>query len=83
MHCYRLDDQGVLILSYHSMEGNVNDTVVRNLAQFVICQVNVSVGITQKFAIEFRLDNFHVDGLYDIDGLAVSLFPIFGHGNYT
>lgn len=65
------------------LDGYVNDTVVRNLAQFVICQVNVQVGITQKFDIEFRLENFHIDGLYDVDGLAVSLFPIFGHGNYT
>ena len=69
--------------SSHSLDGSVNETTVRNLAQFEICQVSISVGATQKFDIEFRLDNFHMDGLYDIDGLAVSLFPIFGNGNYT
>lgn len=67
---------------YFRLNGVVNETVVRNLAQFVICQVNISVGITQEFYIEFRLDNFHMDGQYDVDGLAVSLFPIFGNGNY-
>ncbi|KAF2354203.1 hemolymph juvenile hormone binding, partial [Trinorchestia longiramus] len=85
-----LDPMGPLpSLSFHVnneaivLDGSVNDTMVRNLAQFIICQVNISVGLKPKFYIEFRLDNFHMDGLYDVDGLAVSLFPIFGNGNYT
>jgi len=66
-----------------TLDGSVNETMVRNLAQFVVCQMNVTLGVRQEIYIEFRLDNFHMDGVYDIDGLAVSLFPIFGNGNYT
>lgn len=66
-----------------SLDGSINDTTVRNLAQFITCQVNIKAGIKPKFDIEFRLANFHVDGVYDMDGTAVSLFPVFGHGNYT
>lgn len=64
------------------MDGFVNQTAVMNLAQYIICSVNVSVGITQKFAFEFRLDNFHMEGVYAVDGLIASLFPVFGDGNF-
>ncbi|XP_050733791.1 uncharacterized protein LOC127007152 [Eriocheir sinensis] len=64
------------------MDGFVNNTLVKNLAQYIICSVNISVGITQKFAFEFRLDNFHIEGEYDVDGLVSSLFPVFGSGDY-
>lgn len=64
------------------LEGMVNETYVRNLAQFVTCSVNLTFGLAQKFDIEFRLDNFHMDGFYDVDGLALSLFPIFGNGGF-
>ncbi|XP_063592834.1 uncharacterized protein LOC134769954 [Penaeus indicus] len=64
------------------LEGIVNDTYVRNLAQFVTCSVNLTFGLAQKFDIEFRLQNFHMDGYYDVDGLALSLFPIFGNGGF-
>ncbi|XP_037791287.1 uncharacterized protein LOC119586609 [Penaeus monodon] len=64
------------------LEGIVNDTYVRNIAQFVTCSVNLTFGLAQKFDIEFRLQNFHMDGFYDVDGLALSLFPIFGNGGF-
>ena len=56
--------------------------MVRNLAQFIICSMNISIGISQKFAVEFHLDNFHMDGVYNVDGLIASLFPVFGTGNF-
>nr|QDP16283.1 juvenile hormone binding protein 5 [Scylla paramamosain] len=65
------------------MDGTVSETQVRNLAQFFICSLNISVGISQKFAVEFRLDNFHMDGMYDVDGLIAGLFPVFGDGGFT
>ncbi|XP_042229660.1 uncharacterized protein LOC121871435 [Homarus americanus] len=64
------------------LDGSVNDTLVKNLAQFIICQVNFTLGISEKFAIDLRMDDFHIDGQYDVNGLAFSLFPIFGGGNY-
>ncbi|KAK3864296.1 hypothetical protein Pcinc_030011 [Petrolisthes cinctipes] len=54
-----------------------------NLSQFIVCSLNFSLGVTQKLDMEFRLDNFHMQGFYEVDGLAFSLFPIFGDGTYT
>ena len=65
------------------MDGTVSETQVKNLAQFLICSLNISVGISQKFAVEFRLDNFHMDGKYNVDGLIAGLFPVFGDGSFT
>lgn len=73
---FRVDTSGLWL------EGMVNDTYVRNIAEFVTCSVNLTFGIAQKFDSEFRLQNFHMDGFYDVDGLALSLFPIFGNGGY-
>ena len=53
-----------------------------NLSKFVTCHVDISVGISQKFDIEFRLDNFHIEGKYDVDGLVAHLFPVYGNGDY-
>ncbi|XP_050733789.1 uncharacterized protein LOC127007150 isoform X2 [Eriocheir sinensis] len=65
------------------MDGYVDQTLVKNLAQYIICSVNVSLGITQKFAFEFRLDNFRMEGKYAVDGLIASLFPVFGDGDFS
>lgn len=60
----------------------MDQTLVTNLAQYIICSVNVSLGVTQKFAFEFRLDNFHMEGKYALDGLVASLLPVFGDGDF-
>lgn len=60
----------------------MNDTQVMKLSQYIICQVNLTIGLTQKFGIDLRLENLHVQGYYNVDGIALSLFPVFGHGNY-
>jgi len=65
------------------LNGTVTDTSLHNIADFILCRLNLSVGISQKFDILFKLDDIRLDGFYDIDGLAVSLFPIFGTGNYS
>ncbi|KAG0726510.1 hypothetical protein GWK47_036393 [Chionoecetes opilio] len=64
------------------MDGTVDETLIANLATFIVCSLNISIGLSQKFAIEFRLDNFHMDGLYDVDGLIAGLFPVFGGGKF-
>jgi len=65
------------------LNGTVTDTSLHNIADFILCRLNVSVGLSQKFDILIKLDDIKLDGFYDIDGLAVSLFPIFGTGNYS
>ncbi|XP_066962805.1 uncharacterized protein [Macrobrachium rosenbergii] len=64
------------------MDFQLNRTLVMNMAQFIICQLNVTMGIKQKFDIDLMLDNFHIEGLYDLDGIVAFIFPVYGAGNY-
>ncbi|XP_064085481.1 uncharacterized protein LOC135200772 isoform X2 [Macrobrachium nipponense] len=73
---FHIDTDGV------RMDFQLNHTLVMNMAQFIICQLNVTVGIKQKFDIDLRLDNFHIEGLYDLDGIVAFIFPVYGAGNY-
>ncbi|KAK8733141.1 hypothetical protein OTU49_006781 [Cherax quadricarinatus] len=65
------------------MDGLLNETVVRHISEFIICQLNFTLGITEKLELDIRLEDFRIDGYYDVDGLALSLFPVFGNGNFS
>jgi len=65
------------------LNGTVSDTTLHNIADFVLCRLDISLGLSQKFDMLIELDDIKLDGFYDIDGEAVSLFPIFGTGNYS
>ena len=43
----------------------------------------IEIGLRQSFEMDWRMDNFHVEGMYDMDGVYVSIFPIFGTGEYV
>ncbi|CAL4236304.1 unnamed protein product, partial [Meganyctiphanes norvegica] len=47
------------------MEGDVNDTMLAGLAEFVVCSLNVSIGLTEKFDMDMRLASMVLNGKYD------------------
>ncbi|XP_068203243.1 uncharacterized protein [Palaemon carinicauda] len=61
----------------------LNDTYVMNMAQFIICQINVTMGVKQKFDMVLKLENFHIEGYYGLDGTIAYIFPVYGAGNYS
>jgi len=64
------------------MEGDVNDTMLAGLAEFVVCSLNVSIGLTEKFDMDMRLASMVLNGKYDLNGLMGQLFPLYGQGDY-
>lgn len=74
---FHIDADGLL------MNFDLNNTMVTNLADFVICQLNVTLGLKQKIDIDLMMDDFHIGGLYDLDGTIAHLLPVFGAGDFT
>jgi hypothetical protein len=64
-----------------SLHLQVDDTVVTHLADFIIEKV-VSNLLQFKMSMELREEVFRIEGTYNLDGLLLSLFPLFGGGNY-
>ncbi|XP_045612996.1 uncharacterized protein [Procambarus clarkii] len=65
------------------LDGTVNDTLVKYLSQYVVCQVNFTLGISEKLDVDLRLEDFRIEGQYDVDGTALAIFPVFGSGGYS
>ncbi|MCL4139009.1 UNVERIFIED_CONTAM: hypothetical protein GTU68_013677 [Idotea baltica] len=68
---------------YLDLEGTVNETTIYNLSEFITCEVTIDIGLRSSFYMELRMEDFHMDGMYDMDGVYVMIFPIFGTGNYV
>jgi len=65
-----------------SLHLQIDNTVVSHLADFIVESVTSNL-IQLKMNLKLREPIFRIDGQYALDGLIVSLFPLYGSGSYS
>jgi len=59
----------------------LNDTTAVGLAQYIVTNVETDLE-TQRIDMTMTLHEFLMDGMYDLDGTAWHILPLFGNGSF-
>ena len=70
-----------MALLFSRIHLEVGDTDVVHLSEFIIESVVTNL-LQFKMSLELRQEVFRIDGNYFLDGLILSLFPLYGQGDY-
>ena len=63
------------------IKADFNDVIINNLSTFKISKVQSNTD-EQSVTVELYIPFLMFEGIYDVDGTYLHLFPVFGHGPF-